>query len=219
MLSVPSAGLWAVELLSQDAQFVQRNSFSTLCGPMGCGTKRFSRNPRDQGTFSTLCGPMGCGTKRFSRNPPVRPAFSTLCGPMGCGTATWALDGVQYQTFSTLCGPMGCGTVRPLEPTLTRGSFSTLCGPMGCGTPAVRRRVIHCQDLSVPSAGLWAVEPDLPFETQGQSIPFQYPLRAYGLWNLIRARATFARSGLSVPSAGLWAVEPPRSRTPSLRRR
>ncbi len=53
---------------------------------------------------------------------------------------------------------MGCGTVYAAAADLLEQSFSTLCGPMGCGTVAGPDDFAH------------------------QRI-FQYPLRAYGLWN------------------------------------
>ena len=61
-------------------------------------------------------------------------------------------------------------------------SFSTLCGPMGYGTSPAR-----------------------PAETTMKH--FQYPLRAYGLWNLAVRRIAQVDLSLSVPSAGLWAME------------
>ncbi len=42
-------------------------------------------------------------------------------------------------------------------------------------------------------------------------VVFQYPLRAYGLWNVVVCSPMLHWCYLSVPSAGLWAVEPPRS--------
>ena len=109
-------------------------------------------------------------------------AFSTLCGPMGCGTCFCAASSIAPSTFSTLCGPMGCGTASHWPPPQSCRAFSTLCGPMGCGT-----RLSGAQPRRLP--------------------PFQYPLRAYGVWNSYRQADSDAIVALSVPSAGLWGVE------------
>ena len=41
-LSVPSAGLWAMELSNALTELGYKPTFSTLCGPMGYGTHSFS---------------------------------------------------------------------------------------------------------------------------------------------------------------------------------
>ena len=45
------------------------------------------------------------------------------------------------------------------EMSLRGATFSTLCGPMGCGTSNLLYYSAHSLLLSVPSAGLWGVEP------------------------------------------------------------
>ncbi len=51
------------------------------------------------------------------------------------------------------------------------------CGTTIFGTPAIAGA------LSVPSAGLWAVEHAAESYINILYSDFQYPLRAYGLWN------------------------------------
>ncbi len=50
-LSVPSAGLWAVEQPSEKLSRWNGSSFSTLCGPMGCGTRQLAEFYRAHGRF------------------------------------------------------------------------------------------------------------------------------------------------------------------------
>ena len=53
------------------------------------------------------------------------------------------------------------------------------------------------------------MEPEQTESGGDQPALFQYPLRAYGLWNEDDLNELLARLRLSVPSAGLWAMELP----------
>ena len=57
-------------------------------------------------------------------------------------------------------------------------TFSTLCGPIGCGT-------------------------HLPIQSPVDPLAFQYPLRAYRVWNFLFQTGYPMDAELSVPSAGL----------------
>ena len=101
---------------------------------------------------------------------------------------------------------------------------------MGCGTGLPAGMNDDVRVLSVPSAGLWGVEQrslkyvkavlnfQYPLRAYGVwnsvsviihlSAPvFQYPLRAYGVWNVHGDETVSVYDDLSVPSAGLWGVE------------
>ncbi len=49
--------------------------------------------------------------------------------------------------------------------------------------PPIHSPMTCARSLSVPSAGLWAVERRVIALFVAPVILFQYPLRAYGLWN------------------------------------
>ncbi len=133
---------------------------------------------------------------------------------MGCGTALEPFDLKTDDNFQYPLRAYGLWNSRSTRPSVAGGiTFSTLCGPMGCGTLPSETTSRMTRDLSVPSAGLWAVEPTERFTRRGLVDDFQYPLRAYGLWNCGSRACTQDVETLSVPSAGLWAVEPPRIET------
>ena len=183
-LSVPSAGLWGVEpparrrdrprrenfqyplraygvwnLRITYCVIATRLTFSTLCGPMGCGTAVVDANPTPRHAFSTLCGPMGCGTQLLQILQPSRQNFQyplraygvwNSCSKPGC----WAISSLSVPSAG-LWGVEHCSVARSPQPEYP---FSTLCGPMGCGTTLTSVGNTDIAQLSVPSAGLWGVE-------------------------------------------------------------
>ena len=61
-------------------------------------------------------------------------------------------------------------------------TFSTLCGPMGCGTdhPPLQSRRQHHFQYPLRAYGVWNFA---RLNKPAATINFQYPLRAYGVWN------------------------------------
>ena len=63
---------------------------------------------------------------------------------------------------------MGCGTMDACAQDTSAAAFSTLCGPMGCGTHLDAAAACRLRS-------------------------FQYPLRAYGVWNISEAERCASR--------------------------
>ena len=94
--------------------------------------------------------------------------------------------------------------ILPFQSPPQSSAFSTLCGPMGYGTQpsALARMNTTFFQYPLRAYGLWNPPVARPaLDRTG----FQYPLRAYGLWNLANRRTSWQSAHLSVPSAGLWA--------------
>ncbi len=77
---------------------------------------------------------------------------------------------------------------------------------MGCGTAVFDIEATDLAAFQYPlrAYGLWNAQ------SAAQRLLlqiFQYPLRAYGLWNSLAQGRAGMHDALSVPSAGLWAVE------------
>ncbi len=184
------------------------------------------------GAFSTLCGPMGCGTVRIEYVIPRPLHFQYPLRAYGLWNGVSLMRAmVRGWPFSTLCGPMGCGTHVTRSAMKLHQSFQYPLRAYGLWNTIEPTGLMYGACLSVPSAGLWAVERRrqcttlsrwLSFSTlcgpmgcgtvkeisdDGLDKHFQYPLRAYGLWNRLPHALCVQLVVLSVPSAGLWAVE------------
>ena len=103
---------------------------------------------------------------------------------MGCGTLLAAFNLFTSTVFQYPLRAYGVwNPSRTAETPPVLAPFSTLCGPMGCGTTYGTMEKYTVQELSVPSAGLWGVERESQQGCFRLPHCFQYPLRAYGVWN------------------------------------
>ena len=207
-LSVPSAGLWGVELHQFGANDRRMRPFSTLCGPMGCGTTARLAAPAISHDFQYPLRAYGVWNRCGHPEGYVLAALSVpsagLWGVEQLVTGM-ALSGVT--TFSTLCGPMGCGTSGALGRGAARRVFQYPLRAYGVWNQTHLPASRCTYDLSVPSAGLWGVELQQALDV---AVDEELSVPSAGLWGVEPASRAVMRSGavLSVPSAGLWGVEP-----------